>query len=175
MVYITPFSTPTATTTATSETPLQPQTNDSSPWSEISMENWRNGVDFRSPPPLYDEAVPETPHRFLKAPLESLHRAIWLTVLIMICFWFWLSQQQQQIHFHRYNANISKTAPALDGLQFIDASHPYIRVSPAHTYARTKLCLQNIVCGAMVFDTEWNEKRWIFSRFTLPLPLESHF
>lgn len=129
MVYISPFSTPTATPTATSETPLRPQTSNTSPWSEISMENWRNGVDFRSPPPAYDEeAQPETPHGFHKASLENLHKAIWLTVLIMVCFWFWLSQQQQQIHFYQYGLKISNVEPTLDGLQFIDASHPYIRV-----------------------------------------------
>ncbi|KAF7870628.1 hypothetical protein EAF04_004372 [Stromatinia cepivora] len=128
MVYISPFSTPTPTPTATSETPLRQQTNNTSPWSEISMENWRNGVDFGSPPPAYDEEVqPETPHRLYKANLENLHKAIWLTVLIMICFWFWLSQQQQQIRFYQYDTEISTARPALDGLQFIDASHPYIR------------------------------------------------
>ncbi|RAL59150.1 hypothetical protein DID88_006706 [Monilinia fructigena] len=114
--------------TVTSETPLQPQTNNTSPWSDISMENWRNGVDFRSPPPAYDEEMlPETPQRFYKTSLESLHKAIWITVLIMICFWFWLSQQQQQIHFYHYNTKISTTQPVLDGLQFIDANNPYIR------------------------------------------------
>lgn len=93
------------------------------------MENWRNGVDFRSPPPAYDESKPpELPPRFYKTKLEGLHKAIWLTVLIMICFWFWLSQQQQQIPFYQYGAKISTTEPILDGLQFINASHPYIRV-----------------------------------------------
>ncbi|APA12000.1 hypothetical protein sscle_08g067700 [Sclerotinia sclerotiorum 1980 UF-70] len=128
MVYISPFSTPTATSTATSGTPIRPQTNDTTPWSEISMENWRNDVDFRSPPPAYDEeAQPETHHRLYKANLENLHKAIWLTVLIMICFWFWLSQQQQEIRFHQYDTEISTVRPSLDGLHFIDAAHPYIR------------------------------------------------
>ncbi|ESZ90559.1 hypothetical protein SBOR_9055 [Sclerotinia borealis F-4128] len=128
MVYISPFSSPTTTPTATSETPLHQQTNNTSPWSEISMENWRNGVDFRSPPPAYDGEEPlEPPPRFYKANLESLYKAIWLTVLIMICFWFWLSQQQQQTHFYQYDTKSFITQPTLDGLQFIDASHPYIR------------------------------------------------
>ncbi|QSZ34674.1 hypothetical protein DSL72_007528 [Monilinia vaccinii-corymbosi] len=131
MVDISPFSTPTTTPTATSETTLKPPTANTSPWSDISMENWRNGVDFRSPPPAYnEEALPETHQRFYKAKLESLHKAIWLTVLIMICFWFWLRQQQQQqqhIHFYQYDTKILTTEPALDGLQFINASHPYIR------------------------------------------------
>ncbi|KAF7952515.1 uncharacterized protein EAE97_002012 [Botrytis byssoidea] len=128
MVYISPLSTPTATSTATNETPLRPPTNNTTPWSEISMENWRNGVDFRSPPPAYDEEeLSETPHRFYKANLEHLYKAIWLTVLIMICFWFWLSQQQQRIHFYQYDTKISTTEPPLEGLRFVDASHPYIR------------------------------------------------
>lgn len=137
MVYISPFSTPTAASTATNETPLRPKTNNSTPWSEISMENWRNGVDFRSPPPVYnEEALAEIPPSFYKASLENLHKAIWLTVLIMICFWFWLSQQQQQIHFYQHDTNLTITKPTLDGLQFIDASHPYIRVCYQSCYRR---------------------------------------
>ncbi|ATZ53830.1 hypothetical protein BCIN_09g06010 [Botrytis cinerea B05.10] len=124
MVYISPLSTP----TATSETPLRPPTNNTTPWSEISMENWRNGVDFRSPPPAYDEEEQsETPRRLYKANLEQLHKAIWLTVIIVVCFWFWLSQQRQQIHFYQYDTKLSTTEPPLEGLRFIDASHPYIR------------------------------------------------
>ncbi|KAK6607510.1 hypothetical protein H4I96_03745 [Botrytis cinerea] len=124
MVYISPLSTP----TATSETPLRPPTNNTTPWSEISMENWRNGVDFRSPPPAYDEGEQsETPRRLYKANLEQLHKAIWLTVVIVVCFWFWLSQQRQQIHFYQYDTKLSTTEPPLEGLRFIDASHPYIR------------------------------------------------
>ncbi|EMR80933.1 putative alpha-arabinofuranosidase ii protein [Botrytis cinerea BcDW1] len=124
MVYISPLSTP----TATSETPLRPPTNNTTPWSEISMENWRNGVDFRSPPPAYDEGEQsETPRRLYKANLEQLHKAIWLTVIIVVCFWFWLSQQRQQIHFYQYDTKLSTTEPPLEGLRFIDASHPYIR------------------------------------------------
>lgn len=129
MVYISPLSTPTATSTATSETPLRPPTNNTTPWSEISMENWRNGVDFRSPPPAYDgEGQSETPRQFYKANLEHLYKAIWLTVIIMICFWFWLSQQQQRIHFYQYDTKIYTAEPPLEGLRFVDASHPYIRV-----------------------------------------------
>ncbi|TGO48731.1 hypothetical protein BCON_0231g00140 [Botryotinia convoluta] len=128
MVYISPLSTPTATSTATSETPLRPPINNTTPWSEVSLENWRNGVDFRSPPPAYDEEEQsETPHRFYKTNLEHLYKAIWLTVLIMVCFWFWLSQQQQRIHFYQYDTKISTAQPPLEGLQFIDTSHPYIR------------------------------------------------
>ncbi|KAF7911553.1 hypothetical protein BELL_0087g00040 [Botrytis elliptica] len=128
MVYISPLSTPTATSTATSETPLRPPTNNTTPWSEISMENWRNGVDFRRPPPAYDEEEQSEPsHQFYKANLEHLYKAIWLTVLIMICFWFWLSQQQQRIHFYQYDTKISTAELPLEGLRFIDASHPYIR------------------------------------------------
>ncbi|KAM0123936.1 hypothetical protein ACHAP3_010740 [Botrytis cinerea] len=92
------------------------------------MENWRNGVDFRSPPPAYDEEEQsETPRRLYKANLEQLHKAIWLTVIIVVCFWFWLSQQRQQIHFYQYDTKLSTTEPPLEGLRFIDASHPYIR------------------------------------------------
>ncbi|CAD6445578.1 29b0c310-d0e2-4d74-ac42-5ea02d76bf40 [Sclerotinia trifoliorum] len=131
MVYISPFSTPTATPTATSETPLRPQTNDTSPWSEISMENWRNDVDFSSPPPAYDEeAQPETHHRLYKANLENLHKAIWLTVLLMICFWFWLSQQPQEY--------VGRWSSTLDGMRK-DGSFPGIYLDIAFNGSSTIL------------------------------------
>tara|TARA_R110002060_G_scaffold40081_3_gene51362 strand:+ start:1290 stop:1589 length:300 start_codon:yes stop_codon:yes gene_type:complete len=51
---------------------------------------------------------------------------LWLSVVLVVGFWWgWLRGQGGQ---YRGEMEIVLDVPSLDGLQFIDANHPYIRV-----------------------------------------------
>ncbi|KAM3075396.1 hypothetical protein ACMFMF_006071 [Clarireedia jacksonii] len=100
----------------------------SSAWSEISMGNWRNTMEFGTPPPAYREIPAQTLNRTYRNNLQSLYKPVCLTILITICFWWLFGQQRDQFHFSHYDIELSVKQPSLDGLQFISAGHPYIRV-----------------------------------------------
>jgi hypothetical protein len=125
MVYISPLS----THGSIARTPVHLQMSSaSSTWSEISMGNWHNAGDFRTPPPAYREIPAQVAKRTHRNNLQNLYKAACLTILIIICFWWWLGQQQHRLRFYHYDIELSVKEPALDGLQFISAGHPYIRV-----------------------------------------------
>lgn len=149
MVYISPLSAHDPTT----RTPLHAQMSGaSSMWSEISMGNWRNTVDFRNPPPAYREPTAQWSNRTSRTNLQNLYKAVWLTILIMICFWWWLGQQQQHLRSYHYDIELSVKDPALDGLQFISAGHPYIRVRILLLGLDRIQCSKILVCRTLVCD-----------------------
>ncbi|KAM3076344.1 hypothetical protein ACMFMG_007165 [Clarireedia jacksonii] len=124
MVYISPLS----IRSPTARTPLHLQMSGaSSAWSEISMGNWRNTMEFGTPPPAYREIPAQTLNRTYRNNLQSLYKPVCLTILITICFWWLFGQQRDQFHFSHYDIELSVKQPSLDGLQFISAGHPYIR------------------------------------------------
>ncbi|PQE04995.1 Mpv17 PMP22 protein [Rutstroemia sp. NJR-2017a BBW] len=80
MVYVSPFS----THGSNARTPLHLQmSSTSSAWSEISMGNCRNTVDFRTPPPAYREIPAQASKRAHGSNLQNLYKAACLTILIM--------------------------------------------------------------------------------------------
>jgi hypothetical protein len=66
--------------------------------------------------------------------LRSLSRVIGLTVLMVALLWWWLNIGNRTIQF-RYDVDSHSPQLNLDGLQFIDAGHPYIRVRNSLSYS----------------------------------------
>jgi hypothetical protein len=58
--------------------------------------------------------------------LRNFILLIWTTASTIALLWWWLEGERQTVLF-QHRINLSSGWPALDGLQFIDADHPYIR------------------------------------------------
>jgi hypothetical protein len=102
----------------------------STPWSDILLEELRNTIQVTSPSRLLK--------RYKTGDVEILrrrNRLIWLAILLAIGLTYAINR------LHHGNDLLILTSdkkgnyliPDLNGLQFIDANHPYIRVSqPSH-------------------------------------------
>lgn len=71
--------------------------------------------------------------------LRNLSKVIWPTMLVIILLGWWLATGREHSQ-PRYGSNTSSLDKDLEGLQFIDASHPYIRVGyPSRFHSSTLL------------------------------------
>jgi len=108
MAYKSPLPTP-------ERTPRRPQIVEaSSPWSEV-------------PEKKYGGAK----HGTFRTPSRNLNRLFWLTILLMMGVWWvvWLGKVGRAIsEDDEYYNKLASQQLRHDGLQFIDATHPFIRV-----------------------------------------------
>ena len=96
----------------------------STPCSEQALGNFGTVFGFGRPPGLLEKlAFDLTPQR---TRLRNFVLLIWFTTLTIAVIWWWLDSERQTILFH-YKTSLPSGSPALDGLQFIDADHPFIR------------------------------------------------
>jgi hypothetical protein len=95
----------------------------STPYSEVRLGELQTPIRFDTPPMLgrYQYASNGT----LRARLRCLSRLIWLTVLVVIVLSWSLSQRSRTV---QYEIKQLYGPSSLVGLQFIDATHPYLRV-----------------------------------------------
>jgi hypothetical protein len=117
MGYSSPLLTP-------ESTPIRPEIVESStPWSDILLEELRTEIQF-NPPSLrgrYGVAKGGT----CRTRLRNQSRIVWLTILVMVGLLWGRHRGKSAIE----DESKLVTTPKLEGLQFIDASHPSIRVS----------------------------------------------
>lgn len=107
--------------------PLRIQVVESStPRSEILRQELRTTIRFHNPPRLTG-SFGYTSTAGYRSHVRSFSRILWLAVLTIILLWWWLERGKQSMHLS-YEASQTSMQPNLDGLQFIDASHPYIHV-----------------------------------------------
>ena len=109
MVDNSPLSTP-------DTTPLRVQLIDSStPWSDVRLEERES--------PIRIVTFDHVPGATRKTRFRCYHRAIWPAIFLIIgSLWFWAGKQEAQKKVNQ------KSAPDIEGLQFIDVNHPDIRV-----------------------------------------------
>ncbi|KAK0110012.1 hypothetical protein ONS95_002674 [Cadophora gregata] len=116
MVYHSPYSTP-------DDTPLAPTVVDAStPWSDVLLEDLRTTIQFNPPTQL----IRKYGYGSHKTRLRSWGKVVWLCVFLVAGLW-WAFLRRQDGRY-RDNTKMVLDIPTLDRLQFIDASHPYIRV-----------------------------------------------
>lgn len=124
MGYRSPYSTP-------EDTPLRPEIVEAStPWSDVLLEEH---ATLRIDAPMsYKELLRST----LKAQLRSWNRTLWLAIFLVAGIsWSLLGGT-------KYMASLPDNAEGLshpvevDGMQFIDATHPYIRVGILRQHKR---------------------------------------
>jgi hypothetical protein len=127
MAYSSPFCTPDGT-------PLRVRVVESStPWSEILLQEVRTTIRFDSSQRLTGR-FGYTSTASYRTRVRSLSRLLGLTILVIILMWWGLDSGKHRIQI-RYEVTHTSTQPKLDGLQFVDASHPYIHVDdPCHCH-----------------------------------------
>ena len=107
--------------------PLRPEVVESStPWSEVSIEELSTQFRF-SPPPRLAGKYGYTTHHTRRTRLRNQSRVLWLVILLLVLLWWGLTGRGQGVQWREINEKHT-AQPDLDGLQFIDAAHPYIRV-----------------------------------------------
>jgi hypothetical protein len=127
------MSTPSKSPWSTSESsPLRVSIVDSStPCNELSLV-------FRTSPRLsarYGFGSSSTTQR---ARLRDFVLLVWIISFTVIFLW-WLLNRDRETSLFSYKINLSSSGlPTLDGLQFIDAAHPYIRYVGRWTSAPDK-------------------------------------
>ncbi|KAH6710763.1 hypothetical protein BKA61DRAFT_658609 [Leptodontidium sp. MPI-SDFR-AT-0119] len=115
MVYHSPYSTPDGT-------PLAPEVVEAStPWSDVLLEDLRTTIQF-NPPIRLIRKYGYGPH---KTRFRGWGKALWLSLFVVVGIWWAFLRQQDE--GYRSEKKMVENLPALDGLQFIDANHPYIR------------------------------------------------
>lgn len=121
MGYHSPYSTPDGT-------PLAPEVVEAStPWSDVLLEDLRTTIQF-NPTIRLMRKYGYSAH---KSRFRGWGKALWLGLFVVVAFsWAFLRRQDP-----RYHAEMKAIIdlPTLDGLQFIDANHPYIRVGSPRT------------------------------------------
>jgi hypothetical protein len=116
MGYISPLLTPECT-------PIRPEIVESStPWSDILLEELRTAIQFDPPSPRsrYGVAKGGT----YRKRLRNQHRILCLTTLVIVGFLWALHHGKRSIEDEGKLAGTLR----LEGLKFIDANHPSIRV-----------------------------------------------
>lgn len=116
MVYHSPYSTPDGT-------PLAPDIIEAStPWSDVLLEDLRTTIQFNPPTRL----IRKYGYGSHKTRFRGWGKALWLSLFVIVGSWwvFWRGQNGR----YRGEKKIAVDLPTLDGLHFIDANHPYIRV-----------------------------------------------
>ncbi|KAL5317291.1 hypothetical protein ACEPPN_014386 [Leptodophora sp. 'Broadleaf-Isolate-01'] len=122
MVYHSPYSTPDGT-------PLAPEVVEAStPWSDVLLEDLRTTIQF-NPPIRLIRKYRYGPH---KTRFRGWGKALWLSLFVVVGIWWAFLRQQDE--GYRSEKKMVEDLPALDGLQFIDANHPYIRVGRSRVY-----------------------------------------
>jgi hypothetical protein len=116
MAYSSPLLTPECT-------PIRPEIVESStPWSDILLEEIRTALHFDSPSPISRYGVPKG--GTCRTRLRSRGRILCLTVLVIVGLLWALKGGGKAIE----DESKLVSEPKLEGLQFIDANHPSIRV-----------------------------------------------
>ena len=132
MIYHSPYSTPDGT-------PLAPEVIEvSTPWSDVLLEDLRTTIQF-NPPTRPTRRCGYAPH---KTHIRGRRMLLWLSVVVVVGLWWgWLRGQDSR---YRGERKIILDDPSLDGLQFIDANHPYIRVGSHPCLAGLALSLTRL-------------------------------
>lgn len=111
-----PFMTPECT-------PMRPEIVDvSTPWSDILLEELRTAIQFDRP--RQRSRYGASQGTSCSKRLRKQRRIIWLTAIMMLGLLWTLKRGEK----HSEDGNKMIAKQNLDGLQFIDAGHPYIRV-----------------------------------------------
>jgi hypothetical protein len=115
MVYQSPLSTP-------DQSPLRVHLIDSStPWSDVLLDERAIHISFSPIPIGRFNHVPS-----VKTQLRRCYRPVWLALLLVLGWvWFWMGGKQNAAQSQN---RINLSVPNIEGLQFIDVSHPEIRV-----------------------------------------------
>ncbi len=115
MGYKTPYSTP-------QNTPLRSDVVEAAtPWSEVRLEECT--ANQTNVPMNYGDLLRST----INGHLRSLGRSLWLAIFLVAAIWWSLSGRSYMINLPD-DAEMLDTQVKIEGMQFIDASHPYIRV-----------------------------------------------
>jgi hypothetical protein len=116
-----PFSTPRGIVSE-----LSTITETSTPWSDMPLAELRTTIQASSPPRLPSRHVFSS-RDFSKA----RSRIVWLVILLAIGLTFSINRLRSGNHQLILTTNEDEVliASELNGMQFIDASHPYIHVS----------------------------------------------
>lgn len=103
-------------------TPLWPEiVGASTPWCDIQLEDYQlAGINDRQ---TYWTLIWST----IRAPLRKWNRPFWLAVILTVGIW-WSLRGGHYTQSLPDNAEMLKAQVNVDGLQFIDATHPHIRV-----------------------------------------------
>ncbi len=95
-------------------------------WSEILLEELRTVVQIHSPP-RQTSTYGYLPQAAFRMRLRGFSRFLWLAIFLVLGIWWSLSRglngKENLVGQSKVNEKLE-----LDGLQFIEASHPYIRV-----------------------------------------------
>ncbi|PBP22147.1 LigA protein [Diplocarpon rosae] len=117
MGYHSSFTTP-------GSTPFAPESVEASPpWSDSLLGELRTTIQF-NPPARVVYKYGSASHRTLRTGLRGWSKALWLSFLLVLGLWWMLQGRLSSRNQYQQN---TLHQPKLDGLQFIDANHPYIR------------------------------------------------
>ncbi|KAL2069198.1 hypothetical protein VTL71DRAFT_15536 [Oculimacula yallundae] len=115
MVYHSPYSTP-------ESTPLAPEVVEATtPWSDVIIEDLRITIPFNTPSLL----IRRYGFGSHKTRFRGWGKSLWLSLFVVAGLWlaFWKRQDSRYLGERIMAVDL----PTLDGLQFFDATHPYIR------------------------------------------------
>lgn len=146
-----PFMTPECT-------PIRPEIVDvSTPWSDILLEELRTAIQFDPPRPR--SRYGGSKGTSCSTRLRKQRKIIWLTAIMILGFLWALKRGQK----HSENESKMIDKQKLDGLQFVDANHPSIRVGQLiHQTAKLRLT-STTVCWSLGIDRRWDPQRWLVS------------
>jgi len=102
----------------------------SSPWSEIVFGELNTEIGFE-PSPDFKGQFFQKPTSSRRARLRNLSRLLWVSMAVVIITWWWVNKEERSRQFSP-KENQSNTGPNLEGLHFIDANNPQIRVSKVY-------------------------------------------
>lgn len=124
MGYHSPFSTP-------DNTPLAPELVEAStPWSDVLLEDLRTTVQF-NPPARLVHRLGIAPHGPSRKRLRGRIKAFWSSCLLLVGF-LWISKRSHSLKPQHEKNGLER--PKLDGLRFMNANHPHIRVDDSHSF-----------------------------------------
>ncbi len=97
----------------------------STAWSDVLLEDLQTTFQF-NPPSRMIRGYGQMSYATFRTRLRGWGRVLWLSMFVVVGLW-WVFQRDTHYRF-RDGTKIELDLPRLDGLQFIDSNHPYIRV-----------------------------------------------
>lgn len=130
-------------------TPLQPEIVDAStPWSDVILEEY--ALTHNDSSQKYRQLIRGT----LKSSLRHWNRPLWLAVLLIAGIW-WSFSREIYLPSLAENVEMLNSQVNVEGLQFIDATHPYIRVGIFMMKHASTANAEGVVCWSLALDLGW--------------------